>query len=367
MDIRREVLFELPPAEGNPRNSEGDFARLPDGSLMFCWTRYSGSSWDDHEDSTICAVYAHDGLHFDTSDVRTIVRPERVGGSNSMSCTLRPNANGGVSLYFLVKFDTKDTAKMPVRDEYYRVDSPDGYDFSSEPTLCFPKDHKGYFAPNNCRVITLSSGRVIVPASEHKWRFDGEKYRIVNSGEARFFYSDDGGKTFNEDVQVLLFPGENNKNGLQEPGVIELPDGRLYGYFRTDADYQYESFSSDGGVSWTEPRPSRFESPLSPMLISRNPYGGKYYAVWNPYKDDPESVEHPRFRNTWGRTPLAIAESDDGINFGGFQLIESDIHRGYCYPVMFFLSENEALMSYCSGGGDIVPLQKTTVSKITFN
>lgn len=366
MDIKREVLFELPPTEGNPRNSEGDFARLPDGGIMFAFTRYSGNTWDDHEDSTICAVYSRDGSHFDTKNIKTLVRPGRFGGRNSMSVSLRPNASGGISLYCLVKFDTTDVTKNPVRDEYYRIDSKDGYDFSGEATLCFPKSHKGYYAPNNCRVVTTSGGRIIIPVSEHKWYFNGEKHVIRDSGEARFVYSDDGGKTWNEDVQILKFPDDNDRNGLQEPGIVELPDGRLYGYFRTDADCQYESFSSDGGISWTEPRPSKFESPLSPMYISRNPYSGKYYAVWNPYKDDPESVEHPRFRNTWGRTPLAIAESDDGINYGEFQLVESDIHRGYCYPAVFYLSKTEALMSYCSGGGDIVPLQRTTVSKITF-
>ena len=365
MKISRKVLFELPPTEGNSRNSEGDFIRLPDGKIMFAYTRYQSSSWDDHEDSTICAIYSGDGEHFDTENIKTIFRPERVGGTNAMSATLRKNKDGGISLYFLVKFDTKDLTKKPVRDEYWRVDSPDGYDFSADPVLIYPHNRKSYYATNNCRVETLKSGRIIVPMAEHKMNFEETRYCFDEPGRAYFLYSDDGGKTWVEDVQVLEFPDVTNKNGLQEPGVIELPDGRLYGYFRTDADYQYESFSSDGGVTWTKPRPSRFESPLSPMLISRNPYSGKYYAIWNPYRDDPESVEHPRFRNTWGRTPLAIAESDDGLNYGEFQLIEDDIHRGYCYPAIYFLSEREALASYCSGGGDIVPLQRTTVSKIT--
>ena len=365
MKITRKVLFELPPTENNPRNSEGDFCRLPDGSVMFAYTRYFGMSWDDHEDSNICAVYSRDGEHFDTENIRTLIKPERFGGTNSMSVSLVPSGKGGVSLYCLVKFDTKDFTKMPVRDEYWRVDSPDGYDFSGEGTLCFPKSRKGYYAPNNCRIETMRSGRMIIPASEHKTYFGETRYCLSPRGEARFYYSDDGGATWNEDVQVLQFPDANDKNGLQEPGVVELPDGRLYGYFRTDANYQYESFSSDGGVTWTEARPSKFESPVSPMLISRNPYSNKYYAIWNPYRDDPESVLHPRYRNTWGRTPLAIAESENGVDFSDFVLLEDDIHRGYCYPAIFFLSEREALVSYCSGGGDIIPLQRTTVSKIT--
>lgn len=365
MEINRKVLFELPPYEGVSRNSEGDFIRLPDGKLMFAFTRYYSTSWDDHENSTICAIYSEDGINFNTSEIVTLIKPERVGGSNAMSVSLKKNRDGGISLYCIVKFDTHDVEHKPVRDEYYRFDSPDGYDFSAEPILCFPKNREGYYAINNSRVYEISTGRIFIPASEHKMTFSDGKYRFNDQGMARFYYSDDGGNSFKEDVQVLYFPEKENKDGLQEPGLIELPDGTLYGFFRTNADYQYESFSYDGGITWTDPVPSKFESPLSPLTMGRNPYSGKYYAVWNPYRDDPQSVEHPRFRNTWGRTPLAIAESEDGIHFCEFKLLESDIHRGYCYSAIYFLSENEALVSYCSGGGDIVPLQRTTVSLLT--
>lgn len=364
MNISRKVLFDLMPSSSNPRNSEGDFIRLPDGKIMFAYTRYAGNSWDDHEDSSICAVLSDDGEHFDTDNVITLLTPDRFGGTNAMAVTLRPNKSGGVSLYCIIKFDTKDLTKKPVRDEIWRIDSPDGYDYSGEGVLCFPKNRLGYYAINNSRVETVSSGRIFIPIAEHKMNFEDTRYCFDEAGRARFVYSDDDGKTWNEDVQVLEFPDPKNKHGLQEPGIIELPDGRLYGFFRTSADYQYESFSSDDGITWSPPRPSRFESPLSPMTMAKNPYSGKYYAIWNPYRDDPESTVHPRYRNTWGRTPLAIAESDDGINFSDFALIEDDIHRGYCYHAIYFLSEREALVSYCSGGGDIVPLQRTTVSKI---
>jgi hypothetical protein len=38
MKITRKILFELPPTENHPRNSEGDFCRLPDGKIMFAYT-----------------------------------------------------------------------------------------------------------------------------------------------------------------------------------------------------------------------------------------------------------------------------------------------------------------------------------------
>ena len=361
MHIETEKLFSLLPTAGNPRNSEGDFARLPDGSLMFAFSRFYGESWHDHAESHICAVYAPDGEHFDTDHVCTLLTPDRFGGDNMMCVTLRPAPDGGVRLYCLVKFGTKDEG--PVRSAYYWIDSPDGKDFSGEPHLCFPMDGLGYHVVNNCRVETLRSGRIIIPAAAHAYRNEGGCLVDTDLAVSRFLYSDDGGRTFFENVQTLRFPDDANENGLQEPGVVELPDGRLYGYFRTDADCQYESCSADGGITWSAPKPSAFESAISPMKIARNPYSGKYYAIRNPYR---ERENDPMEESTWGRTPLAISESEDGVHFGAFALIESDARYGYCYPAIFFLSATKALVAYCSGGEGLVPLQSTTVKKIIF-
>lgn len=362
MRVITKKLFDLSPRENNTRNSEGDFFRFTDGRIMFAYCRFTGSSWDDNIHSDICAVYANDGENFDTENICTLVKPERLGGHNAMCVTLRP-CEKGVRLYFLLKKESEN-ASVPLRSEYYYIDSIDGYDFSGEPVLCFPKIHESYYVVNNNRVEILESGRIIIPVANHKATLCEGHYHYA-AGVDKFVYSDDGGRTFNEDVQELSLPIDGNRAGLQEPGVIELPDGRLYAYFRTDTGYQYESFSNDQGITWTDPKPSQFESPLSPMRIAKNPYSKKYYAIRNPYMERPESPEHPRFRNTWGRTPLAISESTDGIHYSSFELIESDLHYGYCYPAIFFLSENEALVSYCSGGVDLIPLQRTTVTKIS--
>ena len=44
-----EVALELPPTPDNPRNSEGPFVRLKDGSLLFAWSRFrqTGAKRDD--------------------------------------------------------------------------------------------------------------------------------------------------------------------------------------------------------------------------------------------------------------------------------------------------------------------------------
>ena len=57
-------------AEGNPRNSEGSFERLADGTLIFAYTRYMGDEWDDHYpadrhiDHVMCCAATLNALRF---------------------------------------------------------------------------------------------------------------------------------------------------------------------------------------------------------------------------------------------------------------------------------------------------------------
>ena len=55
MKIRK--LFDLPPGDKNPRNSEGSFLRLKDGRIVFAYSRYSGTSSDDGAYCEIAAIY----------------------------------------------------------------------------------------------------------------------------------------------------------------------------------------------------------------------------------------------------------------------------------------------------------------------
>jgi hypothetical protein len=100
------------------------------------------------------------------------------------------------------------------------------------------------------------------------------------------------------------------------------------------------------------------------MLIRKNPYSGKFYAIYNPIplyngRSFPEDFFHA------GRTPIVLRESENGIDFSDLAVIEDDEKRGYCYPAMYFLDENTMLVSFCAGGKeDGSCLNKTVIKKI---
>ena len=59
-----QIVLELPPGPGNPRNSEGTFATLRDGRILYAYTHFSTEIRNGIPDSgaaEIVARYSPDG------------------------------------------------------------------------------------------------------------------------------------------------------------------------------------------------------------------------------------------------------------------------------------------------------------------
>ena len=154
------------------------------------------------------------------------------------------------------------------------------------------------------------------------------------------YYSDALGKTWKKD-KTRITPMAERKLTLQENGVVELEDGRLWMFMRTEHDYQYECYSEDQGVTWTEPKPSVLKSPLSPASIERLPWTGDLVCIWNDH-----SGTHPFPKGR--RNPLCVAVSkDDGKTWSDSVVIEKDPDGWYCYTSMTF-QKDRVLLTYNS-------------------
>jgi len=333
-----KIALELKPGPDNPRNSEGAFVPLKDGRIMFAYSRYYGTSSSDHATADIAARYSSDKGATWTDRDEIIVKNH--GGMNVMSVSLLRLQSGEIALFYLLKNSTKDCRPVLRR-------SFDEGKTWSEPTLCIT-DEVGYFVLNNDRVIQLKDGRLLFAVSLH--RFDGDVFD--NKGVVMTYSSDDNGKTWRRGKSMLSVVSPSGKKyAAQEPGVIELKDGRILLWIRTNADSQFMSWSNDRGETWSAPQPSWLRSPLSPASIKRLPTGD-LLAVWNDHESRPAMRTHHPDKHKWAngwRSPLAAAISrDEGQTWQGAKMIEDDPEGWFCYIAIQPIDDGTVLFGYCA-------------------
>lgn len=319
------TVLELPPSENNPRNSEGDFISLATGRILFIYTRYSGDSSSDHAPACLASRYSDDGGKTWSTEDRMIAANE--GGMNIMSVSLLRLQNGDIALFYLRKNSTTDCIPM------MRV-SRDEAESWSDATPCIT-GVEGYFVLNNDRVIQLKDGRLMMPVALHNT--PGGKWS--SRGSLFCYYSDDHGKSWTPGNEVP------NNSGIitQEPGLIEMNDGRVMMYIRAGGGFQQRSFSSDRGQTWSPVEVSNIPSPLSPATIEKIPGTGDWLLVWN---NNDGSV--PEIKDK--RTPLTIAVSgDEGKSWKHVKNIRENPEGWYCYIAVHFPDNKHLLLGYCAG------------------
>ena len=321
-EISKEITLRLEPSEDNPRNSEGDFIQLNDGRILFTYSHFTGGS-GDNSSAYLAGRYSSDGGKTWSSEDVKILSNE--GGMNVMSVSLIRLDKNKIALFYLRK--NSETDCIPLM----RVSNDEAKTWS-EAKECIT-DVPGYYVMNNDRVIKLKNGRIILPLSLHN---TPESDGWFNGGLI-CYYSDDQGNTWTKGGEV---PNPNNVTS-QEPGLIELKNGKLLQFCRTDAGVQYVSLSEDYGETWTELRPSNIKSPLSPASIERIPQTGDLMLVWN------NNYKH--VRDGGNRTPFNLAISrDDGVTWEKIKTIESDPNGWYCYTAIEFVGDH-VLLGHCAG------------------
>lgn len=362
--VGKEVCF-LKTKEGNPRNGEGSFIRLRDGRIMYAYTEYYGASWHDHATARISAIYSSD--EGETWSERSVLMEKDDEALNIMSVSLIRLGNGDLGILYLRKFKKQDQILcMP----HFMRSSDDGKSFSS-PISCVSK--YGYYVVNNDRIIRLKSGRILFPFAYH-----GESGNKLCAGSIGVCYSDDDGRSFCMTRSFVRSP-YNDKIQLQEPGLYELSDGRLWMFCRTAYGHQYQCFSNDKGESFDRVTPAfRFTSPDSPMQVRAA--HGYTLAVFNPLgysciRDDREQWNSPK------RTPFVLAiNRDGGVSFsdtetvceGGKLLpfsaccrfLEDDVENSYCYPAITEVNDG-FLVAYYHSDNTIVCLNASKITKVS--
>ena len=203
-----------------------------------------------------------------------------------------------------------------------------------------------------------------------------------------FLYSDDFGESFTA-VELpappkheMAYPHKGVRWSISngsEPCAVELGDGRMMMLIRTSTDFFYQSFSEDGGLTWSEAKPNHnLTSSSSPMIVCKAkdctiavlnpiPWAGTFAIAkeWLPHKDrtpfvliaDPTGGE-------------ALVKQDFSSRFGEFMpyvrhcyYLEDDRTETYCYPSLIEV-EGGLLAAYYYSDGTGKELASARIKKI---
>jgi sialidase-1 len=153
----------------------------------------------------------------------------------------------------------------------------------------------------------IKSGRLLMPYCfdqilETKGAVIKEQAERNMISVASVLYSDDDGHTWKPggDLDIKGVPGGGGINGLDEICLTQLADGSIYALCRTGVDRLYEARSTDQGLTWSKPQPSKLVAMNAPAsMITLNRPDGAVVVIWN------ETAKNDR-------KPLAVAYSTDG-------------------------------------------------------
>lgn len=249
----------------NPAVLGPALARLPNGAVMSIYstpTSYGGKPGE----CFIAGRITRDGGKTWEPE-REITRNPECRASHPTAYTAR---DGTIHVFYLgyKKHAWKDgNPTAETRSDLWTVRSRDGGTTWSERQMIF----EGYTGATN-GAEESREGHLIVPFSHY----------VANPGRlvARTVVSADGGKTWKRS-NALDIGGAGDHEGALEPAVLQLNDGRIWMLIRTSRGVFWESFSTDGGLTWSEAKPTTIESSHAPGHLVRLA-DGQIALAWNP-------------------------------------------------------------------------------------
>jgi len=339
-----EVTLNIEPGKEYPRNSEGSFATLSSGRIIFCYSQFYGGAGDESP-ARIVRIHSDDQGRTWSPPVTVV---ENTGGDNVMSVSLLRLASGKLAMFYCVKNSWIDCRP------HIRLSTDEGATWT-EPKLILAAP--GYFVLNNDRVIQTSKGRIIVPLAFHRSKgTDPESHQSWDQRAiTMWIYSDDEGATWKEAASWWAMPVPSG-SGLQEPGVVELADGSLISWSRTSQGGQFGFTSTDHGHTWTPPVATELRSPNGPTSIKRLPGSADLLALFN---DHSGRFPFPKGK----RNPFVAAiSSDGGKTWPVRKLVESDPEGLYHYTAIHFVGDS-VLLAYCAGDAKVGALNRLRIRR----
>lgn len=313
-------VVKKPKQQYGYRGMNGDFLRMKDGSILFCYT-------EGGEQGGIMAVRSSDGGKTWAPPWVLVPQPRPPARGYYCHPSLLRVQNDEILLTYIYSTypATPYYAKV-----FFRRSADEGQTWA-EQFLVTP--YPGYTLVHNDKLLSLKDGRIIAMA-EHKEYLPSTEDHSGYVGMS--FYSDDNGHSW--------YPSKNKVDlcrthgiEVQEPDAAELKDGRLLMFARTYSGHPVRAYSSDRGETWSEGELIKeLEMPAGGMpTLRRIPRTGDLLFIWNS-----EASEGRRCALT------AIISQDEGETFSHKRFIARDPDDDFGYQCIEFIGDDLALLAY---------------------
>ena len=270
----------------------GSLVRLPTGKLMASFT----AQCPPHPFRAMACRSTDNG--------RTWTSPEVLFGGEGLSAASKDTGEGYadpclvvagrgrvIALCVSLLYEAGRGGYSLARTRFWRRISLDGGE-TFGPVEEMPRHHR-YIVGTIHPGLRLRDGTLLLPYSwdrsaEQNRPAEGEGGMDLVSG---VLTSRDGGATWTAggDLHPEV-PRASNAlpsavSGLDEPAVVELPDGDLFLLARTGSNRLWQSFSHDGGRTWERAQPSPLVSHNCPAALLRLAQDDAILVVYNNHPE----------------------------------------------------------------------------------
>ena len=155
-------------------------------------------------------------------------------------------------------------------------------------------------------IIQTNAGTILFTSM--RWRHNPGRHTVLT------YRSEDDGISW-EAGNIIDLGGNGNHDGVTEATIVQLKDGSLLQYIRTNWGQFWRALSTDDGRSWHPYGPSGIEASSAPGMIKRL-VSGRIVLLWNrPYPEG--EVDYPLRGGdgVWSATPASNFREELSISF----------------------------------------------------
>ncbi|NQU12300.1 exo-alpha-sialidase [bacterium] len=150
-------------------------------------------------------------------------------------------------------------------------------------------------------IIQLRDGRIVFTSMQ--LRHNPGRHAVL------CYFSDDDGRSWQRS-NVMDLGGNGHHDGVTEGTIVELRDGRLLQYLRTNWGQLWRALSADRGQTWHPYGPSGIPASSAPARLQRLA-SGRLALLWNrPHAEGEETYPRLGGDGVWSATPASTFRAE---------------------------------------------------------